>query len=140
MSSTVSSLASARNRVTASSENSPNSISGRTSIPIVNSKVLALVIRGDRDLRLHGRAERALLDRFARARLDGLLKHLAQHARLVVAAHDRERHLAAPEALHGHGLAQLVEPALDIGLEIGGRHRHLELAPQPLREGFPSPA
>ena len=99
-------------------------------------EVGALVERGDLDLGLHGGAKRALFQDLARAGLDRLLQHLAQHARLVVAAHDRERHLAGAKALHGHGLAQLVEPPLDVGLKVGRRNRHLELASQPFREGL----
>ena len=89
-----------------------------------------------RHLRLGGELEAALGHDLVVGVAHRRLDHLGHGGAAIDALQMRHRHLAGPEAVEADAALQLVQALFDLGVELGGRHHHLEFALETFRERF----
>ena len=95
-----------------------------------------VLVLGEADLRLEREPEAVLVDDLAVRLVDGVLNHVGHYRLAVDLAQMRDRHLAGPEAVEAHLVLQGRELAREPLLELGCRQHDLELALEPLGQGF----
>ena len=76
------------------------------------------------DLRIAGDLQVRLLHRVAEGLLHRVAEHFGAHLRPVGLRDQLERHLARPEARHAHVARELLQPLVDLLLDVVRRQRH----------------
>ena len=97
----------------------------------VELEILALVERGDLDLRAQGRTKLVLADGLLGTLVDRLFKDLAQDRAAVLLLEQGQRRLAGSEPGQPHGLRQLLEPGPHPLLDLASGDGDLELPLSP---------
>ena len=94
------------------------------------------LFRRQRHLRIGGELEAVLGDDLVVGVAHRRLDHLGHGRAAIDALEVRDRHLAGAEAVDADAVLELVKALVDFGIELGGRHHHLEFALEAFGQSF----